>query len=158
MMADGESAEAYMIGSEGFTGVTAWQVPSQASVRFFCHLAGSAQRIEAARLRDLASERVDIRRVLAGYEAALIVELEQTAPCNALHATAPRFAKWLLRAHDRADRDTLFMTQEFLAKMTSYDAGDAQMVVIGGRQPVIIGLVKPDHMGARPRQIVLGGR
>lgn len=117
MMADGESAEAYMVGSEGFTGVTAWQVPSKTSVRFFCHLAGSAMRIDANKLREIASERVSIREALAGYDAALLTELEQTAPCNALHSAVQRFAKWLLRAHDRADGDTLFMTQEFLAKM-----------------------------------------
>ena len=117
MMADGESAEVYMVGSEGFTGVTAWQVPSGTSVRFFCHLAGSAQRIEATKLRELASDRAELRKALAGYDAALLVELEQTVPCNALHSAAQRFAKWLLRAHDRADGDTLFMTQDFLAKM-----------------------------------------
>ena len=117
MMEDGESAEAYMVGSEGFTGVTAWQVPSRTSVRFFCHLAGSAQRIESSKLRELASDRADLRKALAGYDAALLVELEQTVPCNALHSSAQRFAKWLLRAHDRADGDTLFMTQDFLAKM-----------------------------------------
>lgn len=117
MMEDGESAEAFMVGSEGFTGVTAWQVPSQTSVRFFGHLAGSALRIEAAKLRALASEREGLRAALAGYDAALQVELEQTVPCNALHPAAQRFAKWLLRAHDRADGDTLVMTQEFLARM-----------------------------------------
>jgi CRP-like cAMP-binding protein len=117
MMEDGQSAEAYMVGCEGFTGVTAWQVPSETSVRFFCHLAGNALRIKAAKLRELASESEALRAVLAGYSAALQIELEQTAPCNAIHSVPQRFAKWLLRAHDRANGDTLFMTQDFLAKM-----------------------------------------
>lgn len=117
MMEDGQSAEAYMVGSEGFTGVTAWQVPSKTSVRFFCHLEGSARRIEASILRDLAAERSDLREALAGYDASLLVELEQTAPCHAVHSVPQRFAKWLLRAHDRANGDTLFMTQDFLARM-----------------------------------------
>lgn len=117
MMENGQSVEAYMVGCEGFTGVTAWQVPADTSVRFFCHLAGSALRIKAARLRQLASESDTLRTVLAGYGVALQVELEQTAPCNALHSAAQRFAKWLLRAHDLANGDTLSMTQDFLAKM-----------------------------------------
>ena len=117
MMEDGGSAEAYMVGSEGFTGVTAWQVPSQTSVRFFCHLAGSALRIKAAKLREIASTSAGLRTALATYDAALQVELEQAAPCNALHTAAQRLAKWLLRAHDRADGDTIFMTQDFLSKM-----------------------------------------
>lgn len=117
MMGDGNSAEVYMVGSEGFTGVTAWQVPSQTSVRFFCHLQGSALRIKADKLRELAAEHAPLRLALARYDAALQVELEQTGPCNAIHPAAHRFAKWLLRAHDRADGDTLFMTQDFLARM-----------------------------------------
>ncbi|WP_425982195.1 Crp/Fnr family transcriptional regulator [Brevundimonas sp. TWP1-2-1b1] len=116
-MEDGQYAEAYMVGCEGFTGVTAWQVPAETSVRFFCHLAGNAFRVKAAKLRGLASQSESLRTTLASYGAALQVELEQAAPCNAIHSATQRFAKWLLRAHDRANGDTLFMTQEFLAKM-----------------------------------------
>lgn len=117
MMSSGETVEAYMVGFEGFTGATAWLVPFRTSVRYVGQLAGSALRIEARRLRELASERVGLRNILAVYDASLQVELEQSAPCNALHRTEQRFAKWLLRAHDRADSDTLFMTQEFLGHM-----------------------------------------
>tara|TARA_R110002167_G_scaffold9558_15_gene44231 strand:- start:650 stop:1291 length:642 start_codon:yes stop_codon:yes gene_type:complete len=117
MMANGETVEAYMVGYEGFTGATAWLVPFRTSVRYIGQLAGNAQRIEARRLRELASERPGLRTVLATYDASLQVELEQSAPCNALHRTEQRFAKWLLRAHDRADGDILLMTQEFLGNM-----------------------------------------
>lgn len=117
IMASGETAEAYMVGFEGFTGATAWLVPYRTSVRYVGQLAGKALRIEARRLRELASERAGLRNVLATYDASLQVELAQSAPCNALHRTEQRFAKWLLRAHDRAGSDTLFMTQEFLGNM-----------------------------------------
>ncbi|WP_324795170.1 Crp/Fnr family transcriptional regulator [Brevundimonas sp.] len=117
MMTNGETVEAYMIGREGFTGTTAWQVPFRTSVRYIGQIAGRARRIEARKLRELSSERPSLRLLLATYDAALQVELEQSAPCNAVHRAEQRFAKWLLRAHDRADNDTLSMTQEFLANM-----------------------------------------
>ena len=37
--------------------------------------------------------------------------------CNALHRADQRFAKWLLRCHDRLDGDTLHLTQEYLASL-----------------------------------------
>lgn len=117
IMANGETVEAYMVGFEGFTGATAWQIPFRTSVRYVGQLAGNARRIEAKKIRELAAERIGLRFVLANYDAGLQVELEQSAPCNALHRTERRFAKWLLRAHDRAESDTLFMTQEFLGNM-----------------------------------------
>lgn len=117
IMTNGETVEAYMVGFEGFTGATAWQIPFRTSVRYIGQLAGNARRIEARRLRELASERIGLRRVLAAYDASLQIELEQSAPCNALHRTERRFAKWLLRTHDRANGDTLFTTQEFLGNM-----------------------------------------
>ncbi|AQR62678.1 hypothetical protein BZG35_14245 [Brevundimonas sp. LM2] len=117
IMTTGETVEAYMVGFEGFTGVTAWLTPYRTSVRYVGQLAGNALRIEARRLRELSSDHPGLRNVLALYDASLQVELEQSAPCNALHRTEQRFAKWLLRAHDRAGGDTLFMRQEFLANM-----------------------------------------
>lgn len=117
IMANGETVEAYMVGSEGFTGVTAWLIPFRTSVQYVGQLAGSALRIDAGPLRELTGQRAGLRNVLARYAAALYVELEQSAPCNALHRTERRFAKWLLRAHDRANNDTLFTTQEFLGSM-----------------------------------------
>lgn len=117
IMTNGDTVEAYMIGREGFTGATAWQVPFRTSVRYIGQIAGHARRIEAKRLRELSVDRPGLRFVLANYDAALQIELEQSAPCNAVHRAEQRFAKWLLRAHDRADGDTLFMTQEFLANM-----------------------------------------
>ena len=117
IMENGDTVEAYMVGREGFTGATAWLVPFKSSVRYVAQLAGSARRIEAGRLRDIANEHPGVRATLAAYDAALQIELEQSAPCNAVHRAVQRFAKWLLRAHDRADSDMLFMTQEFLANM-----------------------------------------
>lgn len=117
LMHDGRSVEAYMVGREGFVGSTAWQVPAQTAVRYVAQMAGRARKVEARRLRDLAARSPSLRVALATYNAALQRELEQSTACNAVHTSERRFAKWLLRAHDRADDAVLQTTQEFLANM-----------------------------------------
>jgi CRP-like cAMP-binding protein len=37
--------------------------------------------------------------------------------CNALHVVEARFCRWLLETADRAESDTVALTQEFLAEM-----------------------------------------
>ena len=54
---------------------------------------------------------------MADYASGLQAELEQSGACNALHRAEQRFAKWLLRCHDRIDGDTLHLTQEYLGSM-----------------------------------------
>jgi CRP-like cAMP-binding protein len=40
-----------------------------------------------------------------------------TAACNALHQVEARFCRWLLQTRDRAESDTITLTQEFLSEM-----------------------------------------
>ncbi len=117
LLTDGRSVEAYMVGREGFIGSTAWLVPATTAVRYVAQAAGKARRVEARRVRDLVARSETLRIVMARYDAALQRELEQSTACNAVHTSEQRFAKWLLRAYDRAADDVLHMTQEFLATM-----------------------------------------
>ncbi len=117
LMADGRSVEAYMVGREGFIGSTAWQIPAKTAVRYVAQMAGKSRKVEARRMRELATRSQSLRVVMATYDAALQRELEQSTACNAVHTSERRFAKWLLRAHDRANDAVLQMTQEFLANM-----------------------------------------
>ena len=47
----------------------------------------------------------------------LLTQARFTAACNALHKVEARFCRWLLQTRDRAESDTLPLTQEFLAEM-----------------------------------------
>jgi CRP-like cAMP-binding protein len=117
LMDTGQTVEAYMVGREGFTGATAWLIPFRSPVRYVAQMTGSARRIDAARFREFANGNLRLREIMAAYDAALHAELAQSGPCNIVHRTDQRLAKWLLRAHDRADSDTLHMTQEFVGAM-----------------------------------------
>jgi len=117
VMSDGRTVETYMVGREGVTNPAAAGAPSSTYSRLAAQAPGTARRIEAARLRALAEARPALRDMLAAYAAGLQSELEQSGACNALHRADQRFAKWLLRCHDRIDGDTLNLTQEYLASM-----------------------------------------
>jgi CRP-like cAMP-binding protein len=117
VLEDGRTVETVMIGREGVLGVVASVVPHHAHTRSVAQVAGTAQRVDAARFRALSAQRPGVRDAVGDYMARLQGELEQSAACNALHHAGQRFAKWLLRCHDRVEGDTLNLTQEYLASM-----------------------------------------
>jgi CRP-like cAMP-binding protein len=117
VMADGRTVETFMVGREGMTTPGAVDVPARTYSRLVGQAAGSCRRIGAAKMRTLCEERPELRSMVALYAAGLQGELEQSGACNALHRSVERFAKWLLRCHDRIDGDTLHLTQEYLASL-----------------------------------------
>lgn len=117
VMEDGRTVEAYMVGPEGVTSPAAAAASSHTFSRFAAQAPGSALRVEVSRLRALMTDRPGLRAVLAAYAVAVQNELEQSTACNALHRADQRFAKWMLRCHDRVEGDTLNLTQEYLASM-----------------------------------------
>ena len=116
-MSDGRTIETFMVGCEGLSGAAAAQAPAITHSRHVCQVAGKARRLEAERLRGLVEARPVLRRAIADYAAALQAELEQSGACNALHSPSRRFAKWLLRCHDRVGGEVVQLTQEYLASM-----------------------------------------
>jgi CRP-like cAMP-binding protein len=117
VLEDGRTVETIMVGPEGVTGVVASIVPHPSLTRNVAQVGGASQRIEAGRLRTLTATRPGIRDVIAGFMSSMQGELEQSTACNALHRAEQRFAKWLLRCHDRVEGEPLNLTQEYLASM-----------------------------------------
>jgi len=116
-MKDGRTIETFMVGNEGATTPAAVAVPVRTYSRLVAQAAGQSRYIEIHRLKTLCETRPGLRNELALYAAGLQGELEQSGACNALHRADQRFAKWLLRCHDRIDGDTLSLTQEYLASL-----------------------------------------
>ncbi|MGZ9098353.1 MAG: Crp/Fnr family transcriptional regulator [Brevundimonas sp.] len=116
-LSDGRSVEAYMVGNEGMTGTEASFLPARSINRLLVQSAGRARGIETSKFQQIVAASPTIRQALADYQWGLKAELEQTTACNAVHTAEPRFAKWLLRCHDRTEGDVLHLTQEFLAQM-----------------------------------------
>lgn len=116
-MAEGGSAEVGLIGREGLVGAMqllgSTATPSQA----FLQMEGTVLRIRMEDLRSMFIASYELRSRLLEFVQQQIVTLEQIAACNKLHEAEERLARWLLMTRDRADMDTMTMTQEFMADM-----------------------------------------
>jgi hypothetical protein len=62
-----------------------------------------------------------VRNLLVSYSETQLAQIMQTAACNAKHTIEQRLCRWLLMMHDRAGRENLTYTHEFLAHMLGAD-------------------------------------
>lgn len=117
MLPDGELAETATVGCEGAIGgiVSAGHKPAFA--RGIVQIPGRGLRIDSERLEELKEARAELRETFARYADCLIAQVLQSVACNVLHRLEPRFARWLLTAHDRSGTADVPLTQEFLAEM-----------------------------------------
>jgi CRP-like cAMP-binding protein len=111
---DGHGIEVATVGHEGAVGFHDDGLPAvtqavvQAPGRFLCI---AAQAFAAAAHND-----EEIRRLADICNGWLLLQSQQTAACNAVHAADSRFCRWLLRASDALGADTVLVTQEAIAQ------------------------------------------
>jgi len=114
---DGTTIEIGGVGHEGVAGISIFMgvesTPNQAIVQ----LSGGGMRISADVLQVEFNRGGALQRGLLRYMHALFTQVSQTAVCNRLHTVEERLIRWLLMSHDRAGRDDLHLTQEFIAQM-----------------------------------------
>ena len=116
-MAEGGSAEVGLIGREGLVGAMQLLGPTPTPAQSFVQLDATAQRIRLDDLRAMFLTSSELRSRILEFVQQQTVTLEQIAACNKLHEAEERLARWLLMSRDRADQDTMIMTQEFMADM-----------------------------------------
>jgi CRP-like cAMP-binding protein len=117
LMDDGSAIESATIGREGALGLGVATGPRQSLSRTVIQVAGRAQRLPAAALKDAYGRSEALRVLIDRHADALYGHAIQSVACNALHTVEARFCRWLLTCHDRIDDDTIGLTQEFLADM-----------------------------------------
>jgi CRP-like cAMP-binding protein len=91
--------------------------PTPTPAQSFVQLDATAQRIRLDDLRAMFLTSSELRSRILEFVQQQTVTLEQIAACNKLHEAEERLARWLLMSRDRADQDTMIMTQEFMADM-----------------------------------------
>jgi CRP-like cAMP-binding protein len=115
---DGASIEAGVVGKEGFVGGAALMGFEDAAPHTsMIQMPGMGLRIAPSVLRDEMLRRPGLLQGVHRFTQALTTQIAHTAACNAHHDLQERLARWLLMAHDRAESDTLPLTQEFLSMM-----------------------------------------
>ena len=121
VMKDGKTAEAGIVGNEGFTGTLAAvglrRSPHQAVVQ----ITGDGFRVEVGALQNTLESAPRLQLMLSRYAAIRSMQVAQTAACNRLHDIGQRLARWLLMTQDRVDSGSLLITHDFLATMLGTD-------------------------------------
>ena len=117
VMQQGNAIEIATMGYEGAVGSLAGLGPRRSHTRAVVQVAGTASRIAATRFRKAAEESEAIHNIIVRYGEMLLIQVQQTAACNALHEVEARLSRWLLQARDRLESNTIKLTHEFLSQM-----------------------------------------
>ena len=121
VMKDGRTAEAGIVGNEGFTGTQAIVGLRKGPLRGVIQITGDGFRIKVGALQDVLESTPHFRTMLNRYAAIRGMQIAQTAACNRLHEIKQRLARWLLMTQDRVDAGALPITHDFLATMLGTD-------------------------------------
>jgi len=121
VMKDGRTAEAGVVGNEGYTGTPASVGLSRGPLRAVVQVSGDGFRIKVGALRNALESTPDLQMLLNRYAAIRGMQVAQTAACNRLHDIRQRLARWLLMTQDRVDSGSLPITHDFLATMLGTD-------------------------------------
>ena len=117
VMKDGKAIETATVGREGVVGAMAGLGLHRTRVRALAQLPIFASQISASHLRKAAIASKAVADLCVRYNEVLLEQARITAACNALHPIEARFCRWLLQSYDRAESDTIQLTQEFLSEM-----------------------------------------
>ena len=117
VMRQGDAIETATIGYEGAVGFFAGLGARRSHTRAVVQVNGAALRVAASPFRKAAEDSEAIRRLIVAYGEMLLIQVQQTAACNALHGVEARLSRWLLQARDRVESNVIKLTHEFLSQM-----------------------------------------
>jgi CRP-like cAMP-binding protein len=121
VMKDGKTAEAGIVGNEGFTGTLAAVGLRRGPLRAVVQITGDGFRVEVGALQNTLECAPHLQRLLTRYAVVRGMQVAQTAACNRLHDIEQRLARWLLMTQDRVGSGSLLITHDFLATMLGTD-------------------------------------
>jgi CRP-like cAMP-binding protein len=116
-LSEGQTVAVAMIGNDGIVGAAEALADGIALTDAVVLCPGTASAIAVADVRTFADQNAAFRNLIARYAQTLLTQAQQSAACNATHSVEERLSRWLLRARDLWDGETLPMTQELLARM-----------------------------------------
>jgi CRP-like cAMP-binding protein len=121
VMKDGRTAEAGIVGNEGFTGTPAAVCLSTSPLQAVVQITGDGFRVEVEVLQNTLESAPHLQSLLSRYAVVQGMQVAQTAACNRLHDIRQRLSRWLLMTQDRVDSESLPITHDFLATMLGTD-------------------------------------
>lgn len=116
-MQDGSAIEIATLGRESILGVLSALGNHRSSVRAIVQIDGAGWKIRVAEFRAAVEKSRTLRHLVLLSSELALVQMHQTAACNALHSAERRLCRWILQVRDRIDDDVIQLTQDFLAQM-----------------------------------------
>jgi CRP-like cAMP-binding protein len=117
VMQNGATVETATIGRAGVIGASAGLGARWTIARAVVQLPGTAAWISASQFHAAAAQSQALRDLIVRYNDVLLVQVQQSVACNALHGLEARLCRWLLQTHDCIDGNTIPLTQESLGQM-----------------------------------------
>lgn len=115
---EGDEIEIGVVGHEGVVPVFCLLGGQTSPHAVYVQIDGHhALTIPASVLHQLLREHESLRETLQHYAMAFLVQMSNTAVCNANAPIEQRLARWLLMCHDRLEGDELALTHEFIGMM-----------------------------------------
>jgi CRP-like cAMP-binding protein len=105
------------VGREGILGglLATASMPSNCNAEV--RIGGHASLISATDFRHALDLHPGIGRLAARYDAAMMVQAQQNAACNATHKVEGRIARYLLELYDRSGDNNIPLKHDTLAQM-----------------------------------------
>ncbi len=105
------------VGREGIVGGLLATASMPSSCNAEVRISGHASLISATAFRYALDHHPGIARLAARNDAAMIVQVQQNAACNAAHKVEGRIARYLLELYDRSGDTKIPLKQDTLAQM-----------------------------------------
>ena len=116
-LGDGSQVEVGMFGYESVIGVSALMGTKRSLNRVYTQIAGRGYSCHVEVAKNEFARCSSFHSLALRYVQAQLVQVMQSAACNAKHEIEQRLARWLLICADRAHSNIFKMSQEYLADM-----------------------------------------
>jgi CRP-like cAMP-binding protein len=134
----GDRIDVAMVGRDSIFGASAALDGRISVTNAIVQLPGTGSILPVAHLRKVSEKSSTFRTTLVRHEELLFAQAQQSAACNAAHTVEARLSRWLLCMRDLAERDTLPLTQEFLAQMIGVQRNSVSIVANALQQAGVI--------------------
>lgn len=114
-LADGNTIEIGMIGSEGASGLCSIFGLQSPFYRAQVNFGGHARRIKTEILKQKFCDGGNLPEVLFEYLTDCLARMAQKVICQSFHLIEKRLCSWLLTFHDRVKQNPMTLTQEQIA-------------------------------------------
>jgi CRP-like cAMP-binding protein len=113
----GDQIETAVVGRDGVVGASIGAFGKNAIGQATVQVAGTALRMNGTDFLASFNDSEPFRTAINSYLTVILVQIQQSAACHALHSVDARLGRWLLQSRDAVESDEIKLTQEFLSQM-----------------------------------------